>query len=240
MPVPAHAAVITPDQRCLLAAAAPKELAAVARAFNQDHAAITHHDPITLDDRFDALLTGVGKSCAAASVARVLATNSYASVVSVGVAGALPADNAPAIGDIVAATRSVFSDEGTGTPKGFTPLSAMGFAPFTNNTDAADHDPDLLSLLSAVADHTGPIATVSWCSGTDACARGVVNRTGAIAEAMEGTACALAARRADTQTRTGELRAISNTTGDRDTQTWDLDAALAALTRALSALRTPR
>jgi futalosine hydrolase len=44
---------------------------------------------------------------------------------------------------------------------------------------------------------------------------------------MEGAAVALAARRAGV--RYGEVRVISNTTGDRDRQRWAIGAALAVL-----------
>jgi hypothetical protein len=49
---------------------------------------------------------------------------------------------------------------------------------------------------------------------------------------MEGYACGLAARRIDPDARFAEVRVVSNTTGDRAAQRWDLDAALGRL-RAL-------
>jgi futalosine hydrolase len=73
----------------------------------------------------------------------------------------------------------------------------------------------------------GVIATVSTCSGRDDLARAVATRTGAAAEAMEGAAVALAARRMNV--RYGEVRAVSNTTGDRDRQRWAIGPALAVL-----------
>ena len=56
-------------------------------------------------------------------------------------------------------------------------------------------------------------------------------RTKAVAEAMEGAAVVHAARRLGVPAI--ELRVISNTTGDRDNQKWDLAGALAALGRSL-------
>jgi len=79
---------------------------------------------------------------------------------------------------------------------------------------------------------------VSWCSGDDGCAEGVVARTGAVAEAMEGASVALAAQLVDSTIRTSELRVISNTTGNRDKQVWDLDASLKALTQVIGSLRS--
>jgi futalosine hydrolase len=73
----------------------------------------------------------------------------------------------------------------------------------------------------------GPIATVATCSGTDAGAQEVARRTGAIAEAMEGAAVAHAARRFGVPAL--EIRTISNATGNRTMQGWDLPRGLAAL-----------
>ena len=99
-------------------------------------------------------------------------------------------------------------------------------------------DDRLLSRLAGLF-RTGPIATVATCSGTDAAAESVARRTGAVAEAMEGAAVVHAARRLGVPAI--ELRVISNTTGDREDQEWDLAGALVVLGRsvgdALAALR---
>lgn len=183
-------------------------------------------------DRFDLIQTGVGKANAAGAVARALDAKRHRGVLSVGIAGALPGGPC-ALGDVVLATRSVFADEGVGTPDRFIPLSEMGFGCFPDGAMGIDHDPAFLDALGPISDHAGAIATVSWCSGDDACARGVATRTGAIAEAMEGAAAALAARRLAPGLSTGELRVISNTTGDRDKQAWALQESLEKLSRVL-------
>lgn len=113
----------------------------------------------------------------------------------------------------------------------------MGFAPFDNTQMGKDHDPDLTSALSALTDTKGIIATVSWCSGDDGCAKGVVARTGAIAEAMEGAAVSVGVETVDPSILTGEIRVISNTTGDRDQQVWDLDRSLTRLAELMGNLR---
>jgi len=232
--VRAPADIVSAHRRCLLAVAAPRERDAVLDAFDRARAP-DHHDIITLDARFDLVVTGVGKARAAAMTTRALHASSYGSVLSVGVAGALPRDDAPPIGAVVGATRSVFADEGIGAEDRFIPMSELGFGAFPGGDMSIDHDRDLLGVLAP--DCRGAVATVSWCSGTDACARAVAARTGAVCEAMEGAAVALAAALHDGSIRTGELRAISNTTGARSAQTWDLDAALGSLTRALRAAR---
>lgn len=224
-------ALISSEHRCLIAAAAPREARAALDAFGVDHA-----DPsgiTVLDDRFDLVETGVSKAAASAMVMLALTRKPYGSVVSAGICGSLPVENPPALLSSICATRSVMSDEGVGTGGGFIPLSEMGFGPFPGGDDGIDHDPGLASVLGTIADRSGTIATVSWCSGDDACAQGVVKRTGAIAEAMEGAACALGAVLFDPDIRTGELRVVSNTTGERASQRWDLDGALSALTDVL-------
>jgi futalosine hydrolase len=125
----------------------------------------------------------------------------------------------------------VYFEEGLITPEGFRTPAAMGFPLGAFDGNAVPGDPVLLEEL-APGFRTGRIATVATCSGTDAAAMEVARRTGAIAEAMEGAAVLHAARRL--RVPAIELRAISNTTGDRDHQRWDLRGALAALGAAVT------
>lgn len=187
--------------------------------------------------------TGVGKANAAGAAAVLGLSKAGPAgvdlVISLGIAGALPGSPA-AIGDVVLATSSVFADEGIETPGGYQPLSAMGFGPFPDGGDGIAGDEAALSLIAdrlageAFGAHRGVVATVSTCAGTDARAAAVAERTGAIAEAMEGAAVGLVAGRWGV--RFLEVRAISNTTGDRDRQVWDLDRGLASLMAASRAI----
>ena len=74
---------------------------------------------------------------------------------------------------------------------------------------------------------------------TDEQALCIADRTGCLCEAMEGAAVVHAARIAGLPAI--EIRAISNTTGNRDAQQWDLELALTnlgtAVTAAVVALR---
>ncbi len=178
--------------------------------------------------RQDGLLvvrSGIGKVNAALAVAHCARELPFHAVVSLGIAGALPGSNL-AIGDTVVADRSVYADEGLQTPTGFVGCAAMGFplGPFGDR--GIPTEPALLAALSALG-RVGPIATVSTCSGTHAAADAVVLRTGAIAEAMEGAAIGHAAQRHGLAF--AEVRVISNTTGDREGQVWDLKGALGVL-----------
>ena len=209
------------SRRCLFAIAAPKEAHAVTQAFNLPE--VIHCRLTPISDAFDLVLTGVGKSAAAAGVAHVLDPARHACVISLGIAGALPNSNLPLVSRIATRT-SVFADEGSVTPEGFRSISDMGFPPFPSG-DIAHADPRLLECLDVPI--VGAIATVSTCSGTDAAATEIVRRTDAVAEAMEGASVGLVAFRMNVPF--AEVRVISNTTGDRSRQRWSLEESLAQL-----------
>lgn len=181
----------------------------------------------------EVLVTGVGKAAAAAAVAKRLAAGGVRVVLNIGIAGSLPSNQGHlAVGSIVAATGHSLADEGVATPDGFVPMSALGFGPELAEGMTFCADAGVLEAIGRFADTHGVIATVSTCSGTDALAMTVAERTGAVAEAMEGAAVAAACRLFGIPM--GELRAISNRTGDRERQQWDIPKAMAALKAALS------
>lgn len=233
----------------LLIAAAPAESRAVCAAFGQ---AAPERDWTVIDlaPGWAMVQSGVGKVNAAICAAKCAEPARFRTVINLGVCGALPAMNgktALGIGDVVFAECSAYADEGIATETGFTDIAAAGFPP----GGKADPDfpgcaipthPALLGMLidrlpDAMWHHVGPIATVSTCSGTDSLALAIAQRTEAIAEAMEGAAIAHAlARVHGGSIAFAELRIVSNTTGDRARQTWDLKGALACLQRVVAAL----
>jgi nucleoside phosphorylase len=117
-------------------------------------------------------------------------------------------------------------------------MNEMGFSlgDFEGNTVPVD--PWMLERLRSVGT-VGSIATVATCSGTDEQADLIQNRTGCICEAMEGAAVVHTAQRLGIKAI--EIRVISNTTGNRETQKWDINLALANLGKtinnAITALR---
>jgi futalosine hydrolase len=172
---------------------------------------------------------GVGRTnAAAATVESLLRDGPFDAVLSIGVAGALPGGTG-AIGDLLIARESVYMEEGIETPEGFRDIRGIGFPLGAFEGNRVPADATLLSRLSGLAP-TAAIATVATCSGTDRLAGLVAARTGAAAEAMEGAAVLHAAGRLGVPAI--EVRAISNTTGDRPRQRWDLPAAFAALAAA--------
>lgn len=225
---------ITASGPVLLAVAAPAEARAVLAGLKGPPAAADRPwEPVRVSDRFEVVVTGVGKANAAGAVGRCVRPGRHAAVISVGVAGSLGAGG-PAIGAVVVATRCVYADEGMVSERGFVDIGTMGFAPAPGAEGGFTVDAALVAALRPIAGAQGVIATVSTCSGTGAGAAEVVRRTGAIAECMEGAAVANAAARMGV--RFGELRVISNTTGDRAGQVWDLAGALRRLSDVMAAL----
>lgn len=175
---------------------------------------------------WEVVVAGIGRTNAAAAATQaILERGPFAAVLSVGVAGSLPGSGL-SIGDLVVASESVYFEEGIETPSGFLDSAGLGFplGPFNGNRVPAD--PRLLGQLEGFG-RVAPIATVATCSGIDRLAALVASRTGAAAEAMEGAAVMHAATRLGVPA--AEVRSISNTTGDRPRQRWDLAAALGSL-----------
>ncbi|MEZ6234107.1 MAG: futalosine hydrolase [Phycisphaerales bacterium] len=218
----------------LLVVAAPSEARAVLRGFGVaggegERDWVLH----ALGPGFELLVTGVGKSNAAGAVGRLLDPARHAGVVNLGVCGALPVGGERplrferGIGDVILADGSVFADEGVDGER-FVTTSELGFPPTPLSTDEAFRpSPDLRARLGALATVVAPIGTVSTCAGTDALAVRIAARTGAAAEAMEGAAIALVCHRLAVPF--AEMRVVSNTTGSRTDQRWDLPGSLARL-----------
>jgi futalosine hydrolase len=183
------------------------------------------------------VVAGIGRTNAAATTAEALtearATGApFAAVISTGIAGALPGSNL-ALGTVIVADACVYAEEGIALPEGQGDMRVLGFPLGDFEGNRVPVDGVLLMAFRAL----GPacaIATVATCSGTDAAALSVRTRTGAMAEAMEGAAVVHAARRVGVPSL--EIRSISNTTGDRATQRWDIAAAFTALQRVGDAL----
>lgn len=232
----------------LVVVAAPKEVEAVLGGVGSRTGGSTGagrggaggQDPIIEDvwvarpigGRLDLVQSGVGKANAAGAVARCLDPARHGGVLSLGICGALPGSGL-GLGDVVLSTRMVNADEGLETPAGWVPCAGMGFPLSPSETEAGiEADPVLFEALRPLADAAGVIATVSTCAGTDARAAAIAGRSGGLVEAMEGAGAAQAADRLGVGAC--ELRVVSNTTGDRDRQQWDLAGAFSRL-RAVSA-----
>lgn len=180
-------------------------------------------------------------------------------VINLGICGRLSIDNPEEdLGTVFCAAPSTYADEGVLTPEGFKSLHDLGFpilgtdyqpdatgklykicAQDESSWDWTDMLSSLLFLNDIKVTNAFPIATISTCSGTDDLARQIGERTEAGAEAMEGAAIRqicdrMSARRQrvelpDSHIAFAELRVVSNTTGDRDKQIWNMPLALERL-----------
>ena len=176
---------------------------------------------------------GVGRTNAAASTTRSLLENGpFSRVISAGIAGILPGNDLK-VGDVLLASECVYMEEGIETPEGFQDMDAMGFPLGEFKGNHVPVDTAWLERCPAELPR-GPIATVATCSGTDDLARLVHQRTGGMAEAMEGAAVLHAAGRLDVPGL--EVRSMSNFTGHRSSQQWDIAKALESLRPAVEAI----
>jgi futalosine hydrolase len=176
----------------------------------------------------DVHIVGVGPAAAAAGTAALLAQYVYDVVVCAGIAGGL---NGTGVGQVVVADQIVFAGLGAETPDGFRPLSALGFG---NERYPVDAD-----LARQLANRTGgvlgTVLTVTTVTGSEDTLATLRRRhPDARAEAMEGAGVAAAAARFGV--RYAELRSISNVVGPRDRTSWQIDAALLNLGRAVAAI----
>lgn len=221
----------------LLLTAAPRELASLAAAWPGTPLPTENFTPARVSGRLSLASSGVGKVNASIAVAMLARGNEPLDIINIGLCGSLPCgDGAPSIGDIVLASASIYADEGVATPGGFLHLHQVGF-PIGGPAFAGSSitpDPDLLDRIEPALGtgfRRGAVATVSTCSGTDQLAAEVHARTGAIAEAMEGAAIGhAAALLGGGRLRFAEVRVVSNTTGDRERQRWDLGLAFDRMT----------
>lgn len=201
------------------------------------------------------LHSGIGKVNAASAVTALLETVAPEAVIVIGCGGAYPGSGL-STGDLALASEELLADEGVLTPQGFVDFATLGFPLLEQGGQLMEQrfaaDSHLLAaarpLLNAAAIAngaklvTGPLVTVSTCSGTDQAAQAIVRRTAGICENMEGAAVAQVCRLYEVPFL--ELRGISNRVENRDLNGWDLAGAANIAQRALMAYlkghRSPR
>jgi futalosine hydrolase len=211
--------------RVLVVTAVQAEQVAVLRGVGSDAGAGAVH----------VIVGGVGVAAADAAATRALVTaehldTPFTVVVCAGIAGGFAGK--AGIGATVLATRSVAADLGAETPDGFIGLDQLGFGASTVEADAGVRAALHRALPHAVL---GEILTVTTVTGSHSRASDLLRRyPRAVAEAMEGFGVASAA--AQSGVGFAELRTISNAVGLRDTASWRIAEALAALEQAAGAL----
>ncbi len=166
------------------------------------------------------LLTGIGAVNAAYTLTRFLERNEVRRIVVCGIGGAYLGSGL-SIGDVCCAATETYGDLGVETPEGFLNMEALGFPVVTT-----------FPLQFYPHARREKFVTVNTCSGTDALARAMEKRTaGGSVENMEGAAMAHVAGLAGIPI--GEVRGISNMTGNRDRAAWRVREASTAAQEAL-------
>lgn len=172
------------------------------------------------------IVTGVGPVNAAFSLTRFLSQNRVPAAVVCGVGGAYPGSNLEP-GNVVCAESEMYGDLGADSPGGFLDMQALGFPVIPGERPLYNRLPlDLFPASRRV-----PFVTCTTCTGTDAQANALVQRTGGAVESMEGAAIVHVARLMGIPV--GEVRGISNTVGNRDRGVWRLREAAAGARAAL-------
>lgn len=168
------------------------------------------------------ICTGIGPVNAAHAVTLAITRDRPEAIVVCGVGGAYPGAGL-GVGDVAWADVECYGDLGADAPSGFLDLEALGFPLIAGPPPVYN---DLPLQLFPAARHA-KFVTVSSCTGTDAAARAIADRTGGAVENMEGAAVAHVAYLHGIPV--GEVRGISNMVTNRDTSAWRLrDAAVAA------------
>ena len=184
-------------------------------------------------------------------------------VLQVGIAGALPGKGESAsasVGDVVIATREVYSDTGSSSPGGRLSARDLGWPiALVDGTESHGVFPIdgrlVIAALEAISDAAtrtdasppgairpdqyprvvaGPCVTASLVTGLSSEAEELSSRWEAVAESMEGAAaahiCALYG------TPFLEVRGVSNLVGERDRAAWEVPRAVAAASWAARAI----
>ncbi|MGN7470760.1 futalosine hydrolase [Brevibacillus sp. SAFN-007a] len=187
------------------------------------------------DDRFTAIIGGVGPASAAASTARALAQSRYDLVVCAGICGGFVGRTE--VGAIVVASEIVCADLGAETPDGFCSVDELGFG--STRVPVAGELAERVERAMQNADlpvGRGPILTLSTVTGTAETAQSLADRMPeALAEAMEGYGVAVAAQAAGVPVL--EIRTVSNAIGPRDKSAWRIKDALESLRKASAVMR---
>lgn len=187
------------------------------------------------DSRFTVMVGGVGPIAAAASTARMLATEEYDLVICAGICGGFVGQ--AEVGSLVVASEIICADLGAETLEGFLSLDELGFGqarvPVDQELVASVTEAMQAAGLPA---RKGAVLTLSTVTGTPETTAELLARVpGAAAEAMEGYGVATAA--VDCGLSILEIRAVSNAIGPRDKSAWRIKDALGALEAASSVLR---
>lgn len=168
---------------------------------------------------------GIGAMLMAMQLTRILTELRPEAVILCGCGGCYP-DGGLAIGDLVLASSEIYGDCGVTTDSGFIPLVQLNipqqthFAPLFQQSYQLDTPLYQRAVQLLPQAHCGPFVTVNNCSGTPELSRQLQQQTAGICENMEGAAAAQVC--AEFTCPLIEVRGISNPTGTRGNELWDI------------------
>lgn len=180
--------------------------------------------------------SGVGATAMAIRLTRLLENYPCAAVLLCGCGGSYP-DSDLQIGDLALASDEVHADLGVATATEFIPLDQLDIPQDPQLMPSTQQRFELNSPLLTWARQQlpevacGSFVTVSCCSGHPQLSDELQRRTGGLCENMEGAAAAQVC--AEFGLPLLELRGISNPTGSRDPQLWNIKAGVEAAQRGL-------
>lgn len=169
--------------------------------------------------------SGIGAMLMAMQLTRILNQHQPQGVILCGCGGSYP-DTGLAVGDLALASAEVYGDCGVATDAGFVALETLNIPQDPSCVPVFQQGYNLQSpLLVRAADilpdaARGVFVTVNCCSGTRELSIRLQQQTGGICENMEGAAAAQVC--AEFSCPLLELRGISNPTGTRDPQQWNI------------------
>lgn len=173
--------------------------------------------------------TGIGKVNAAHSATFTLENYPVKCVINSGIGGAYP-NSGLKIGDIAAAAKEIYGDEGVIAPTGWKdlkeigiPLLQIGMRRYFNEFPLNQAARIPVNSGKGFQIKRGAFVTVSSVTGTHQRAVELENRFNAICENMEGAAIAHVC--AMYKVPLLEIRGISNIAGMRDKRRWNLNLA---------------
>ncbi len=180
--------------------------------------------------------SGVSQTAMALQLTRLLERYSPRAVLLCGCGGSYP-DSGLKNGDLAVASEEICGDLGVATENGFIPLEQLDIPQQPELVPVNQQSYPLQSELTDLAcrvlpqSHFGPFVTVNCCSGHKTLSDELEYRTGGICESMEGAAAAQVC--AEYRVPLLELRGISNPTGTRDPQQWDIKLGAEAAQQGL-------
>ena len=180
--------------------------------------------------------SGVGQTAMAIRLTRLLENYPCSAVLLCGCGGSYPGSGLQ-IGDLALAGEELHGDLGVATAETFIPLNQLDIPQNRQLMPPLQQSFNLDSPLLGWARRQlpkaicGTFVTINCCSGHQQLSTELQERSGGLCENMEGAAAAQVC--AEFSLPLLELRGISNPTGTRDPQFWDIQAGAEAAQRGL-------